>query len=128
MAEFQIVAKEIERLCKTYQDKCRTDECPLYLEDLCYAQAMSHICGDEAGKLEDTVMAWAKKHPKPVYPTWIEWLKSIGVIPYMTGLVVTTDGDGNFVNAHLEINENAIKEMPIDIVKKLELKPVGSKE
>jgi len=75
MAEFQIVAKEIERLCKTYQNKCRTDECPLYLEDLCYAQAMSHIHEYEAGKLEDTVMRWAAEHPVEhpvVYPTWLE--------------------------------------------------------
>lgn len=73
MAKFQIVAKEIERLCKTYQDKCRTDECPLYYEDLCYALSMSHIHDYDAGRLEGVVMRWSEEHPEPVYPTWGEW-------------------------------------------------------
>ena len=81
MAEFQVVAKEIERLCTTYQDKCRTDKCPLYLEDLCYAQAMRYIHKYEADKLEDTVMEWAAEHPEPKYPTWWKYMRMIGVIP-----------------------------------------------
>ena len=80
MAEFQIVAKEIERLCKAYQDKCRTDECPLYLEDLCYAQAMSHIHDYEANNLENTVMLWAEEHPVE-YPYMIDILQDIFHMP-----------------------------------------------
>lgn len=80
MAEFKVVAKEIERMCKTYQDKCRTDECPLYLEDLCYAQAMSHIHDYEAGELESVVMRWSKEHPAIEYPAWWEWLENMGIV------------------------------------------------
>ena len=83
MAEFQEVAKELERMCNMYHAarKCGTDDCPVYYEDLCYAQVMVHVHGDDACNLEEVVMSWAEKHPKPVYPTWVEWLREIGIVP-----------------------------------------------
>mgnify|MGYP007032359056 CR=1 FL=1 len=84
MAEFQVVAKELERMCNTYhalRGICGTDECPLYCEDLCYAQAMVHVHGDDACNLEKAVMAWAAEHPEPVYPTWGElFVKQSGFV------------------------------------------------
>lgn len=82
MAEFKDVAKELERMCNTYHAarKCNTDKCPIYCEDLCYAPAMVHVHGDDACKLEKVVMSWAAEHPEPKYPTFAEWLNSIGVI------------------------------------------------
>ena len=82
MAEFQVVAKELERMCNTYNavsGTCGTDECPLYCEDLCYAQAMVHVHGDDACNLEKVVMSWAAEHPEPVYPTWWEYLIRFGI-------------------------------------------------
>lgn len=80
MAEFQLVTKEIERMCDYYESECRTDNCPLYAKDLCYAKALSMIDSDNCDKLAKVVMKWAEEHPKPMYPTWAEYLKSIGVI------------------------------------------------
>ena len=83
MAEFQVVAKELERMCNTYhalRGICGTDECPLYCEDLCYAQAMVHVHGDDACNLEKVVMSWAAEHPEPQYPTWWEWLENMGIV------------------------------------------------
>lgn len=115
MAEFQIVAKEIERLCKTYQDKCCTDECPLYLEDLCYAKAMSHIYEDDAGKLEDAVMSWAKEHPEPTYPTWEEWLVEQGILQsYYVG------GTGKYVYTMSDFGCSPIQD---DTAEKLGIQP-----
>lgn len=77
MAEFQVVAKELERMCNTHHaisGICGTDECPLYCEDLCYAQVMVHVHGDDACNLEKVVMSWAAEHPEPVYPSWYEYL------------------------------------------------------
>ena len=36
---------------------------------------------DYIANIEKEVMAWAKEHPRPVYPTWFEWLKSVGALP-----------------------------------------------
>lgn len=80
MAEFQMIVKDLERLCDTYRSlsKCGTDECPLYCEDLCYARQIAYVHhGDDAGRLEDVVMAWVEEHPEPVYPTWGEYLHTL---------------------------------------------------
>ena len=58
-----------------------------------------------------------------VYPTWLEWLKSQGVIPYMMGLVIARDEEGIFKNGHVMITENALKEIPADIAEKLGIEP-----
>ena len=125
MAEFQVVAKELERMCNSYHavsGKCSTDECPLYCEDLCYAQAMVHVHGDDACNLEKVVMSWAAEHPV-VYPTWLEWMKSMGVIPYMMGLVTVRDEDGAFCDGHVNITEKTLKPIPADIAEKLGIEP-----
>lgn len=58
-----------------------------------------------------------------VYPTWLEWLKSMGVIPYLMGLVTVRDADGTFEDGHVNITENALKPIPADIVQKLGIAP-----
>ena len=73
--------------------------------------------------IEKNVMQWAAEHPEPVYPTWLEWLKSMGVIPYLMGLVIVRDVDGTFDDGHVNITENALKEIPADIAQKLGLQP-----
>lgn len=80
VAEFQMIAKNLERMCNTYRsssNKCGTDKCSLYRENLCYARQMVHVRGDDAGRLEDVVMKWAEEHPEPVYPTWGEYLYAL---------------------------------------------------
>lgn len=58
-----------------------------------------------------------------LYPTWLEWLKSMGIIPYLMGLVTTRDEDGVFEDGHVRITENALKEIPTDIAQRLGLEP-----
>lgn len=109
MAEFQEVAKEIEQMCNAYLTarKCKTDVCPLYYGDLCYAQAIAHVRGDDACNLEKVVMDWAKANPAPVYPTWVEWFRQIGVAPH----------DQKCFHDWL------LKPIPTDIAEKLGLEP-----
>jgi hypothetical protein len=78
---------------------------------------------NDAKLVEEIVMSWAAEHPEPVYPTWLEWLKSMGVIPYLMGLVTVRDVDGTFDDGHVNITENALKEIPADIAQKLGLQP-----
>ena len=77
MAEFSEVMKHISRMCKYYR-QCY-DGCPL----TCY-------CGNgnigtyfaqpqNVERIEQYVMAWAAEHPV-VYPTWIEWFNSLGIM------------------------------------------------
>ena len=111
VAEFQIVAKEIERLCKTYQNKCRTDECPLYLEDLCYAQTMSHIHDYETGELESVVMRWSEEHPAPEYPYMIDVLYDVFNMP--KGLNVSNAGIWEWLNT-IRISEDVAEKLGIE--------------
>lgn len=117
MAEFQMIAKNLERLCDTYRSlsRCGTDECPLYCENLCYARQMIHVHGDDAGRLEDVVIAWAKEHPEPVYPTWYEWLTSIGALTR----ILNPDVASNLV----EIGLSLLDPIPADIAQKLGIEP-----
>jgi hypothetical protein len=61
--------------------------------------------------VERTVMSWAAEHPAPVYPTWGEWLMSIGVI--------------NGVHPHGAIDAlgNLKQPIPADIAQKLGIEP-----
>ena len=121
MAEFQVVQKELERMCNTYHavsGKCGTDECPLYCEDLCYAQTMIHVHGDDACKLEKVVMSWAAENPEPVYPTFAEWLHNIGV----------TISDQPFPAPNISVyvfqaGTKMFEPIPADIAQKLGIEP-----
>ena len=66
---------------------------------------------DYIANIEKEVMAWAAEHPAPVYPTWGEWLMSIGVI--------------NGVHPHGAIDAlgNLKQPIPADIAQKLGIEP-----
>ena len=112
MAEFQYVIKHWRRMCKKYttdnNDCCKG--CPL--EDIA-----EHGCGaifDEYfadvvdwPELERRVMQWAAEHPEPVYPTWEEYLRNVGVIPTNQDIIQT------FLKAHI----------PADTAQKLGIEP-----
>ena len=80
MAEFMEVAREKKRMCNVYhkRDCCG---CPLNeAEANCGVFCVRYVEDDDIKRVEETVMTWAKEHPKPVYPTWGEYLASIGVM------------------------------------------------
>ena len=127
MAEFQEVAKELERMCNTYHavsGKCGTDECPLYLKDLCYAQAMAHVHGNDACNLEEVVMSWAAEHPKPVYPTWREYLQEQGIldVEYIPAASSTTSTSKSYVQTVKTLTP-FYHPIPDDIAQKLGIEP-----
>ena len=105
MAEFQEVISEYIRMCDYY---AHCTECPL--------NALSY-CGNmrNADKLavEGEIMAWAAKHPEPVYPNWSQWLIRIGVMPKEIG--------NSQYRAIIELG--LIKPIPADIAQKLGLEP-----
>lgn len=116
MAEFQEVMNQWRRFCKSHSN---CGECEFDGKGICGEAHLSSVpCSD----IELRIMAWAAEHPV-VYPTWLEWLKSMGVIPYMMSMVVTRDEDGNFTHGHVDIKETALKPIPADIAQKLGIEP-----
>ena len=119
MAEFVEVMGIKSRMCKYYDD-C-SDGCPLDNTNFCALSEESLSEGDFK-EAETIMLNWSKKHPMH-YPTWIEWLKSMGVIPYLAGCVVKRDDEDNFLSGHVNVNEIAIKPIPKDIAEKFSIKP-----
>lgn len=77
MSEFQEVIKEMKRMCAHFRPTC--NGCPL-----CLGKGTNEFCGEQPLDIrsdpelvEAAVMAWAAEHPKPVYPTWWEYLEKI---------------------------------------------------
>jgi hypothetical protein len=75
--------------------------CPAIYED------NSHV---DYADVEKNVTAWAAEHKEPVYPTFREWLISIGVIGQMSTHSVIAD-------------KLAMTPIPADIAQKLGIEP-----
>ena len=43
------------------------------------AEQLRQLMASEPEAVEREVLAWAKDHPAPRYPTWAEWLCEMGV-------------------------------------------------
>ena len=81
MAEFQDVMKQWRRMCNKRRDQgdwCQSAICPL--GGKCQFPSTT-----DSATVERIVMAWAAEHPEPVYPTWTEYFRMIGVFPSWSG-------------------------------------------
>ena len=112
MAEFQEVYKQWRRLCMSFEDKAAKDYRPC--AELCPV-GCNPVCGElcestqeDAERFEAAVMAWAAEHPV-VYPTWVEWFRQIGVVPFEQKCFHTW----------------LLDQIPADIAEKLGLQPKG---
>lgn len=62
---------------------------------------------------EKVIKEWLEDHPEPKYPSWFEWLQSVGVIPKaVTERIIHADPDIKIFS-----------EMPEDIARKLGIEP-----
>ena len=77
MAEFQEVMRQRKRMCNSVLC-CKCDIYRLCGEDL---SKCTQFINNNPKKAEEVIMSWAAKHPGPVYPTWVEWLRQNGVVP-----------------------------------------------
>lgn len=71
MAEFAEVMKQAKRMCAAHGGMCISRNCPLDNGDACRLAADQD--GEDYNGVERIIMAWAKEHPAPRYPTWREW-------------------------------------------------------
>lgn len=85
MAEFQDVIKHWRRMCNSFGNKAANsykpcmEICPVGANPVCGELSIS--TQEDVVNFEAVIMKWAAEHPEPVYPTWAEWLTSIGVYP-----------------------------------------------
>ena len=115
MADFVQTMKDWKRMCNVMgqEDEYNACEkcglgmfgCPAIYEKECDDADWKHV--------EKVVVPWAAEHPEPVYPTWVEYLVGIGVIPHEIRLE-TADA---LMDTHL------LKPIPADIAQKLGIEP-----
>lgn len=94
MAEFMSVMMDWNRMCVSCPG---CDGCTLK-EDCTLVPSVRDR--KTVKQIEAAVAAWVKEHPAPVYPSWEEWYRSVGV-------------------EHCKVNEP----IPEDIAVMLRLKP-----
>ena len=61
--------------------------------------------------VEAKVTAWAAEHPEPVYPTWYEWLKDMGLTFH--------DAESSWIG----FTERIHHPIPADIAQKMGIQP-----
>lgn len=115
MVKFQEVIRQFHRMCKS--GNCiEIKTCPLMKKpnaESCIMYAFENPCD-----FENIVMAWAAEHPEPVYPTWLEWLESLGF-----GIAYRDGYDTNGVDGWAFSFNEAEKPIPADLAQKLGIKP-----
>ena len=110
MAEFIEVARAKRKMCKVYAGEC--GECKL--QGNCSLLNVCAYSDDDVKKFENEVMSWAAEHPEPLYPTWGEWLNTMGLVYY-----TKVDGVKIYFTRDIEIAEP----IPVDIAQKLGIEP-----
>ena len=103
MAEFQEVIKHWGRMLDSHK----------HGESIAFEASVPADAFKDAKLVEEIVMKWAAEHPEPVYPTWVEYLVGIGVIPHEIRLE-TADA---LMDTHL------LKPIRADIAQKLGIEP-----
>ena len=103
MAEFRDVMKQWRRMCANTPCK----KCEIYE----FCEGFPSLDSD---RIEEIVTRWAEAHPEPVYPTWWEWLFSIGAVTRK----VKPDVAATLIDTGL------LDFIPADIAQKLDIKPL----
>ena len=123
--DFSNVMQEWKRMCESmeskYDDPCKL--CPLYKNPEFGGCGAIFEMPRETNwdKIRETIIRWAKENPKPVYPSWIDWLQSMGLIskPYGWDKVLPGTAD----RLVCVTTEKAKENIPEEIAKKLGLEP-----
>lgn len=83
MAEFKEVCKQWRRMCGEIQrcsaekNECCAMHCALGNNPFC--GEVPNATDKDLENAEAVIMKWAKYNPEPVYPTWENWLTTLGV-------------------------------------------------
>ena len=118
MADFVQTMKDWRRMCKDRScDSCN-------LSGSCNLDPDSWSDYD-ISKIDRKVKIWVAEHPEPVYPTWEEWLQSVGVMESSEGLLRRIKGqlliDG--IPAYAIPTTKVLEPIPADLAQKLGVEP-----
>jgi len=124
MSDFVQTMKDWRRMCMAMeklrpQDSCAGCRlegygCPAIYED------NSHV---DFRDVEKQVSAWAAEHPEPRYPTWGEWLISVGAARKIPTGIPFELQDGSIVDPPWETVVDVNTPIPADIAQKLGIEP-----
>ena len=106
MAEFSEVMRQWRRFCKSHNN---CGECEFDGKGIC---GEAHLTDIPYANIELRIMAWAAEH-LVVYPTWWEWLFSIGAVTRKVQPDV----------AAMLIGTGLLDHIPADIAQKLGIEP-----
>ena len=84
---------------------------------------ISDIGDYELQEAETIITTWAAEHPEPVYPTWGEWLISIGAARKIPTGIPFELHDGRIVDSPWETVVAVNTPLPADIAQKLGIEP-----
>ncbi|MBP5710006.1 MAG: hypothetical protein J6W84_03410 [Bacteroidales bacterium] len=114
--------RQFDRMCKAHAGCV---DCPLAIKGTVETKCSISSFVEEPDYIEREVMSWAAEHPEPVYPTWVEWLNSIGLTKHDTGqFCVHKPNLYSYEIKEVDIlNEAAYKPIPADIAQKLGIEP-----
>lgn len=89
MAEFSEVMQQWKRMCNYYTERGNDniDACAIckFEGDGSNCLAVYEDSEIDTAEVERVVMAWAAEHPEPVYPTWEDFLETVGIGEFVTG-------------------------------------------
>lgn len=118
MAEhsFQEVMRQYKRMCRG--EECNGCDFYKFKTSLSHQMACLRFLKEYPVEAEALVMNWAAEHPEPVYPTWAEYLNSIGV----------TISDRPFPAPNIPVyvyqaGAKMFEPIPAEIAKKLGIEP-----
>lgn len=110
MAEFQEVIHQTKRICKSVNGNC--GKCLLGAFSCPNNARFDSTDEQKFIEFANAVMTWAAEHPV-VYPTWWEWLFSIGAVTRKVKPDV----------AAMLIDTGLLDPIPADIAQKLGIEP-----
>ena len=113
--------KNWKRMCNSMTEMNECEDCPI-VRNTYGARCCDMTC--EMRDVENIVREvekWVAEHPEPAYPTWIDWLRDVGVIP--TQEEASRSMRDGVRAASFYVIAKAFSQIPADMAKRLEIKP-----
>ena len=122
MAKFTEVMRQAKRICIVHGGICSYRCCPLADGEKCRFNV--NLDGEDYNELERIIMDWARKHPEPVYPSWIDAWQQL--FPGMDGVPCPELYFNDTCREGTGIDCATCKRspMPAEVAEKLGIKPI----
>lgn len=120
MMNFAQTMHNWQRMCKYFSEHYNEDCCRICPIQNCGAIWEMEDTTDWE-EIEKIINTWAVEHPEPIYPSWREYLKKMGLTTPKS--VYFSDENGAGVKLEDGLTEKADKPIPVVIAAALGLEP-----